>query len=49
MLEGGVEGDRGGLGDGGVLVSCCWVECRAKFSVRGWFPPLASVHLCPIS
>ena len=47
MLEGGLEVDRGG--DGGVLVSCCWVECRAKFSVRRWVPPLASVHLCPIS
>jgi hypothetical protein len=49
MLEGGLGGDRGG--DGGVLVSCCWVECKAKFSVRGWFriPPLASVQLCPIS
>ena len=34
-----MEGDRGGPGDGGVLVSCCWVECRAKFSVRGYFPP----------
>jgi hypothetical protein len=46
MLEGGLEGDRGG--DGGVLVRSCWVECRAKFSVRGYFPPLACLQLCPI-